>query len=172
MTQARAPWASFSGAAIAHALRFEHAIAAREQKRNTTSTRRANLLLEEFNAIWNKQASDYPSMTAEARDAIHEAIFFQRPLKQPPVGKCSLDPAKDKDDVEGYRCPWAHPLAQRFRIWQEVRNLRVVETGKPEHPLGKEEGDKIALGPHPEWQALFRQDSRHSETAARDTVQS
>ncbi len=103
------------------------------------------LLLNEFDAIWSRQAPHHPSMTEEARDAIHHAIFFQRPLKQPPVGKCSLDPANDKDDEEGFRCPWAHPLAQRFRIWQEVRNLAIVETGRQAPPLTKEEGDRIAL---------------------------
>ena len=103
------------------------------------------LLLDEFDAIWAKQAPHHPSMTAEARAAIHRAIFYQRPLKQPQVGKCSLDPADGPNDEEGFRCPWAHPLAQRFRIWQEVRNLAVVETGKPSCLVGKEEGDKIAL---------------------------
>ena len=103
------------------------------------------MLLDEFEAIWSKQARHHPSMTPEAKAAIHHAVFYQRPLKQPPVGKCSLDPAKDKDDVEGFRCSWAHPLAQRFRIWQEVRNLAVVETGQPQRPLKKEEGDKVAL---------------------------
>jgi CRISPR-associated endonuclease Csn1 len=103
------------------------------------------MFLDEFEAIWDRQAPHHPSMTADAREAIHHCIFFQRPLKQPPVGKCSLDPAHDKDDLEGFRCSWAHPLAQRFRIWQEVRNLAVVETGKAARPLTKEEGDKIAL---------------------------
>lgn len=103
------------------------------------------LLLDEFDAIWYRQAPHHPSMTEAARAAIHQAIFYQRPLKQPPVGKCSLDPATDKDDAEGFRCPWAHPLAQRFRIWQEVRNLAVVETGKMPLPLSKEDGDKVAI---------------------------
>src|SRR3546814_20692810 len=84
-------------------------------------------------------------MTSEAKTAIREAIFHQRPLKQPPVGKCSLDPARDAEDAEGFRCPWAHPLAQRFRIWQEVRNLAATETGKVSRPLAKEEGDAVAL---------------------------
>ena len=65
--------------------------------------------------------------------------------KLPPVGKCSLDPAHDRDDAEGFRCPWAHPLAQRFRIWQEVRNLAVAETGKNPRRLTKEQGDRVAL---------------------------
>ncbi len=103
------------------------------------------MLLDEFDAIWNRQALHHPCMTEAAREAIHHAIFYQRPLKQPRVGKCSLDPATSNDDVEGFRCPWAHPLAQRFRIWQEVRNLAVVETGRPSRPLSKDEGDKVGL---------------------------
>jgi len=103
------------------------------------------LLLDEFDMIWRRQAPNHASMTDEARAAIHQSIFFQRPLKQPPVGKCSLDPARNANDLEGFRCPRAHPLAQRFRIWQEVRNLAIVEAGKRTQPLTKEQGDKIAL---------------------------
>lgn len=106
------------------------------------------MLRDEFDAIWKRQAPHHPTMTDEAKTAIgDETIFFQRPLKRPPVGKCSLDPATEpfEKDPEGYRCPWAHPLAQRFRIWQEVRNLAVDETGRPRRQLGKEDGDKIAL---------------------------
>ena len=103
------------------------------------------MLFAEFNAIWDKQAAFNKGMTAEARSAIANAIFYQRPLRQPPVGKCSLDPAHDAKDIEGFRCPWAHPLAQRFRIWQEVRNLAVTETGHNPKPLSKEQGDKLAL---------------------------
>jgi CRISPR-associated endonuclease Csn1 len=103
------------------------------------------MLLDEFDAIWTRQARHQSSMTEEARAAVHHAIFFQRPLKQPPVGKCSLDPAANRDDPEGFRCSWSHPLAQRFRIWQEVRNLRITEAGKAEYPLGKEDGDRISL---------------------------
>lgn len=103
------------------------------------------LLLDEFDAIWNKQSQTSMALTAEARAEIHHEIFYQRPLKQPPVGKCSLDPANGPEDAEGFRCPRAHPLAQRFRIWQEVRNLAIVETGKASHPISKDDGDKIAL---------------------------
>jgi CRISPR-associated endonuclease Csn1 len=105
------------------------------------------MLLDEFDAIWKRQAPHHPSMTDDARVAIHDKIFWQRDLKQPPIGKCSLDPATEsaEKDPEGYRCSWAHPLAQRFRIWQEVRNLAVVEVGRQARALTKEEGDKIAL---------------------------
>jgi len=103
------------------------------------------MLIDEYRAIWTRQAPHCATMTADACEAIYHAIFFQRPLKQPPVGKCSLDPATDADDLDGFRCSWAHPLAQRFRIWQEVRNLAVHETGRPSRPISKEEGDRIAL---------------------------
>jgi CRISPR-associated endonuclease Csn1 len=103
------------------------------------------MLRDEFDAIWNRQAPHHPSMTEDVHNAIFDAIFFQRPLKRPPVGKCSLDPATDKDDLEGFRCPWAHPLAQRFRIWQDVRNLSVAEAGQAPRRLSKEDGDRVAL---------------------------
>lgn len=105
------------------------------------------LLRAEFDAIWNAQASHHACMTAQARDEIERIIFFQRDLKPQPVGKCTLDPAKVPlaDDAEGYRCSWAHPLAQRFRILQEARNLEVRETGKAGRRLTREEGDKVAL---------------------------
>lgn len=102
----------------------------------------------EFDAIWDKQEVFHPAMTPEARAAIAEdinGIFYQRRLTQPPVGKCALDPAHDNNDADGFRCPWAHPLAQRFRIWQEVRNLAVEDAGRKSRRLTKEEGDKIAL---------------------------
>lgn len=103
------------------------------------------LLLEEFEKIWSAQAPHHAGMNEDAKAAIREAIFYQRPLKEQPVGKCSLDPADNSNDAEGFRCPWAHPLAQRFRIWQEVRNLAAAETGKAFKPLSKEDGDKVAL---------------------------
>jgi CRISPR-associated endonuclease Csn1 len=106
-----------------------------------------DLLHDEFERIWNVQAPHHASMTPDAREKFAHIIFYQRPLKSPPVGKCALHPAKEsfEKDPEGYRCPWAHPLAQRFRILQEVRNLEIQETGKPARKLSKEEGDRVAL---------------------------
>jgi CRISPR-associated endonuclease Csn1 len=106
-----------------------------------------DLLKSEFEAIWAAQAPHHPAMTDAAREEIGHIVFYQRPLKQPPVGKCTLDPATEpfEKDPEGYRCSWAHPLAQRFRIYQEVRNLEVGETGRTMTKLTKEQGDVVAL---------------------------
>ena len=103
------------------------------------------MLLEEFNEIWEAQRPHHPDiLTDEAKESIQSAIFYQRELISPPVGKCTFDPATSQEDADGFRCPWAHPLAQRFRIWQEVRNLVVEEVGQPSRKLRKDEGDKIA----------------------------
>ena len=103
-----------------------------------------DMVLYEFNAIWEAQKGHHPDvMTDDAKDQLRDIIFRQRDITPPPVGKCTLDPARDENDEEGFRCAWAHPLAQRFRIWQEVRNLEVQETGSSWRPLSKEEGDKV-----------------------------
>lgn len=104
-----------------------------------------DMLKTEFDAIWNMQAAHHPAMAAAARDEIHKIIFFQRPLKPAIVGKCTLDPATRpfKEDPDGYRAPWSHPLAQRFRIYQEARNLEIRETGRGSRKLTKEQSDMV-----------------------------
>lgn len=104
-----------------------------------------DLVEAEFDAIWSSQARFHPAMDDAACCAIRKTIFHQRPLREPQVGKCQLDPAQGPDDAEGFRCPWAHPLAQRFRILQEARNLAIGRTGESSRRLSKEEGDLIAL---------------------------
>lgn len=106
-----------------------------------------DLLLQEFHAIWRAQAPHHSTMTESACREIERIIFYQRPLKDPIVGKCSLDPATRpfKEDPEGYRAPWAHPLAQRFRILSEARNLEIRETGRGSRKLTKAQSDVVAL---------------------------
>lgn len=103
------------------------------------------MLRDEFSAIWTAQKPHHPTMTEEARKRIEHIVFFQRPLKPAIVGKCTLDPATRpfNEDPEGYRAPWSHPLAQRFRILQEARNLEIREIGKGSRKLTKEQGDLV-----------------------------
>ncbi len=105
------------------------------------------MLLKELNDIWVAQAPHNSAMTDAARDEIRHIIFFQRDLKPAIVGKCTLDPATRpfKEDPEGYRAPWSHPLAQRFRILQEARNLEIRETGKGSRKLTKEQSDTVVM---------------------------
>jgi len=103
------------------------------------------MLEAEFDAIWAAQAGFNSGLTEAMREDLRHIVFYQRPLRNLPAGKCVLDPAKSAADKAGFRAPRAHPLVQRFRIWQEVRNLEVRPAGEPPRPLSKEEGDKVAL---------------------------
>ncbi|HMN42769.1 MAG TPA: HNH endonuclease domain-containing protein [Phycisphaerales bacterium] len=76
------------------------------------------------------------------REEVGRALFFQRPLRSAAglVGRCSLTNS---------RCaPKAHPLFQRFRILQQVNNLRVQLPGGAERDLTQEERSRLteALG--------------------------
>ncbi|MBC6416676.1 MAG: type II CRISPR RNA-guided endonuclease Cas9, partial [Rhodospirillales bacterium] len=97
------------------------------------------MLEQEFVKLWELQRKHHPELTAELRAKLQHIIFYQRPLVPPQVGKCALDPAKRPDDREGFRCPWAHPLAQRFRILQEVNNLTAGPVGERKRDLTADE---------------------------------
>lgn len=72
----------------------------------------------EFNAIWEYQKQYYPTLlTEEAYKSIHKAIFYQRPLKPQPKGKCTIIAYEDRAD-------WAFPSSQHFRIIKEINNLK------------------------------------------------
>ncbi|MDX1944327.1 MAG: type II CRISPR RNA-guided endonuclease Cas9 [Pirellulaceae bacterium] len=106
------------------------------------------MLLAEFEALWETQKKHHPQLLTDilklgsrgpatyprppARTGGGEArwlaefglfgiIFFQRPMYWPKsvVGQCELDP-KQK------RCPRADRAAQKFRIYNEVNNLRII----------------------------------------------
>ena len=63
-------------------------------------------------------------ISEELEKEIHHAIFFQRKLKSCKhlIGPCRLEP-------EERRCSFNDPLAQRFRILQEVNHLRISFRG-------------------------------------------
>jgi len=91
----------------------------------------------EFDTIWLAQAAWNPSLTDDMRQALHRIIFFQRPLKAPPVGKCWLEPGEP-------RAPRAMPTAQRFRIAQTLAHLRLAAPGLPEHPPNDKQRSVLA----------------------------
>jgi CRISPR-associated endonuclease Csn1 len=113
--------------------------------------------LEEFELIWAHQASydnslltqrlktgrnpaqSYPALPAQKNHkhsmleefGIQGLLYFQRPMYWPRsvVGLCELEPKKK-------RCPHSDRRYQKFRILQEVNNLRYIspDTGE-EQPL-------------------------------------
>lgn len=77
------------------------------------------MLEDEFDHIWRIQAPHHPALTTEAREAIWDTVFFQRPLKPVKPGRCTLFP-------ENHRLPKWHPLAQEFLILQRLNTLKIL----------------------------------------------
>lgn len=76
------------------------------------------MIAQEFDALWQRQSKLQPAMfTQEAGEELREILLRQRPLRPVKPGRCTLEP----DDE---RAPLALPSAQRFRILQELNNLR------------------------------------------------
>jgi CRISPR-associated endonuclease Csn1 len=92
----------------------------------------------EFDALWAAQAGFNPALfNITARDELKDALLFQRALKPVIPGRCTLLP----DEM---RAPLALPSTQRFRIYQEVNNLRILGDGLKELALTLEQRDKLA----------------------------
>ncbi len=114
----------------------------RIRKRHT----RREMFEAEFEAIWETQRKHYPKLLTDElkygtqgrqpypcksetaakillqQYGLHGLIFFQRKMYWPKsvIGQCELEPREK-------RCPRADRLAQRFRLLQEVNNLRFID---------------------------------------------
>ncbi len=127
---------------------------------------RREMLLYEFDLIWKNQSRHHPDILTDKLRygsmgpqrqpykprprtggqsfieafGIEGLIFFQRPIYWPRsvVGKCELEP-KQK------RCPRPDRRAQRFRLLQEVNNLRYVDPDTNEEKSLCPEHRKILL---------------------------
>ncbi len=85
----------------------------------------------EFDLLWAKQSELNAALfNPEARDTLKDILLFQRPLKPVIPGRCTLMPDEE-------RAPLALPSQQRFRIYQEVNNLRILQAGLKDVPLTK-----------------------------------
>jgi CRISPR-associated endonuclease Csn1 len=91
----------------------------------------------EFDALWTKQSELNPNVFHEtARKELKDCLLFQRPLKPVKPGRCTLIPEEE-------RAPLALPSQQRFRIYQEVNNLRLLREGLSEDPLTLTQRDQL-----------------------------
>jgi len=80
------------------------------------------MYLDEFDAIWDAQAPHHAAvLTPEFRKDLHQAIFYQRPLRSAAglVGTCTLEPDRK-------RAPLALLCAQRFRLLCQVNHCNVI----------------------------------------------
>ncbi|MDP1938538.1 MAG: type II CRISPR RNA-guided endonuclease Cas9 [Hylemonella sp.] len=91
----------------------------------------------EFDALWAKQAELNPAQfTPRARAELKDALLHQRPLKPVKPGRCTLMPEEE-------RAPLALPSTQRFRMYQEVNNLRILREGLKEEALTRQQRDTL-----------------------------
>jgi len=95
----------------------------------------------EIDLLWQKQSEFYPDiLTEQVKEKIKDkTIFYQRPLKPTDelIGECSLEAAQK-------RCPRSDWYARRFRILQDVNNLKIYNPNGAEQGLSDEQR-KIVL---------------------------
>ena len=92
------------------------------------------LIEDEFDKLWDKQSAFHSELTEAVRKKIKDVFFRQRPLRPVNPGKCTLNPDEN-------RAPWALPLAQRFRIHQDLGNLKIARPGVHQRHLTLSERD-------------------------------
>lgn len=96
------------------------------------------MISAEFDSLWTAQSAHYPIVLTEAVHAeLRDIIFHQRELKPVRAGRCRYVPTEE-------RAPWALPIAQEFRMLQELANLRIVTPGTADRALNRADRD-IAL---------------------------
>ncbi|HEC14621.1 MAG TPA: hypothetical protein ENI72_02580, partial [Rhodospirillales bacterium] len=95
------------------------------------------MLQEEFEIIWDKQASFYPEkLTPALKEKVRDELFFQRSITSPPPGKCPYF-------TDELRLPRTSRLFQIRRIYEETNNLRFSGKRGETIPYGMAERDKI-----------------------------
>jgi len=110
-----------------------------EQRRIRNRWTARQMYLDEFDRVWEAQSRYHPRLTDELKTKVRRAIFFQRPLKSQKglIGRCELEPRHR-------RAPLASLLAQRFRYWQKINDLEVIQPDGVVRPLSPEERHKLA----------------------------
>ena len=134
-------------------LNEKHQSLIHSDRKNDDHVRRRHLsrrqYKHEFDAVWKAQANFHPELLRDEHRwgklgsiefpckpiprgdsavsqfelfGIEGLLFFQRKMYWPTevIGRCELEPKKR-------RCPIADRRFQRFRIWQELNNLRYVD---------------------------------------------
>lgn len=113
-------------------------LASQSIKRNRYTDR--TMYQEEFEQIWQSQQKHYPDLLNPAfKVAIHNAIFFQRPLKNQKnlVGKCTFELGRK-------RASRALLEYQRFRMLQDLNHLTIKNPITREYrPLAIDEREEL-----------------------------
>ncbi|MFO1219760.1 MAG: type II CRISPR RNA-guided endonuclease Cas9 [Burkholderiaceae bacterium] len=96
------------------------------------------MVADEFDRLWSAQAAfDAATFDDAKRAELRDILLHQRSLHPVRPGRCTLMSTEE-------RAPLALPSTQRFRMFQELNNLRLMTPGLQELPLSREQRDKLA----------------------------
>ncbi len=96
------------------------------------------MLEDEFHKLMEVQSRYHPAiLTPEALASLHRAIFWQRPSKPVPAGRCTLEPAEQ-------RLPRALPSVEARVIYEMLNQLRYGEGLTLTTPFTRNQRDLIA----------------------------
>jgi CRISPR-associated endonuclease Csn1 len=90
------------------------------------------MYLDEFEQLWEKQQAFHIELTNDIKANIENIIFYQRPLQPQEKGRCQFEEGE-------FRCSFAYVTAQKFRIFQELNNLELLDFDKKSHKLTDEQ---------------------------------
>ena len=106
--------------------------------------------MDEFEAIWERQALYHPELTPELKKEIRDIIiFYQRDLKSCKnlVSYCEFEHKEREVTIDGKKktiqtgckvCPKSSPLFQDFKLWQILNNLQVSVVGHQRKRIKKD----------------------------------
>jgi CRISPR-associated endonuclease Csn1 len=95
------------------------------------------MIEHEFDELWKKQSElNHTLFNEKARNELKDVLLYQRNLKPVKAGRCTFMPEEE-------RAPLALPSTQRFRMYQEVNNLRILREGLKESPLTLQQRDDL-----------------------------
>lgn len=96
-------------------------------------------LEREYDAIMRSQRRFHPDLLTDVViGEIRDVVFYQRPLRPVPAGRCSYNIAES-------RLPRAHPLFQRFRLLKEVNELEIIGEDQKHVKLRPEQRNHLVL---------------------------
>lgn len=105
----------------------------------------------EFDALWEKQAGLNPAVFHEqARETLRDILLFQRRLRPVDPGRCTFY-------ADEPRAALALPSVQRFRVYQEVNNLRWLDDNLQEQLLTLEQRDAMVKALDASTKKTFKQ---------------
>jgi len=112
--------------------------------------------LDEFEQVWETQAKFHKVLTPTLKETIRDTIiFYQRRLKSQKftLSFCEFENEQIEVTIDGRKkrvtrgsrvCPKSSPLFQEFKIWQNLNNLILTETGSDnKRPLRVDEMEQL-----------------------------